>query len=89
MKRALVILALLGLFLFQACGQEYRHLDERSGLADIKATSGIDNPVTIKVIYDNYIHTEGLESDWGYSILIGGLRSVILFDTGIDPEIFE
>ena len=89
MKRAFIILALLGLFLVQACGQEYRFLDERSGLRDITATSGIENPVTIKVVYDNYIHTEGLKSDWGYSILISGLKSVILFDTGTDPEIFE
>jgi 7,8-dihydropterin-6-yl-methyl-4-(beta-D-ribofuranosyl)aminobenzene 5'-phosphate synthase len=88
-KRAFGFLLLQGLFLILACGQEYRYLDEKSGLKDVTAKSGIENPVTIKVIYDNYVHTAGLTSDWGYSILIDGLENVILFDTGTNPDLFE
>ena len=45
--------------------------------------------MTIRVVYDNYVKTEGLKSDWGYSIVIEGLDKEILFDTGTKPDIFE
>lgn len=89
MKRAFIILLLQGLFLFQMCGQDYRYLEERLNLTDITSSNGIGSPVSIRIVYDNYTHTEGLTQDWGYSILINGLNKVILFDTGTDPEIFE
>jgi len=89
MKRAFLILVIQGLFLFHVIGQEYRYLEDNLGLNEITANNGIENPVTIKVVYDNYIHTDGLTSDWGFSVLINGLKSVVLFDTGADPAIFE
>ncbi|MRR22998.1 MBL fold metallo-hydrolase [bacterium] len=54
----------------------------------MKPGSGITSPVTVTVIYDNYVHTDGLTSDWGYSVVIEGLDKSVLFDTGTKPEIF-
>jgi 7,8-dihydropterin-6-yl-methyl-4-(beta-D-ribofuranosyl)aminobenzene 5'-phosphate synthase len=70
-------------------GQDFDKLDNNKGLNYIKAESGIDNPVTITVIYDNFASIEGVKEDWGYSIVIDGLEKKILFDTGTKPEIFE
>ena len=50
---------------------------------------GITDKVTATIIYDNYVHTDGLKADWGYSILLDGLEKTILFDTGTRPEIFR
>lgn len=81
---------LILLFLGTGCtGQEYKYLNDK-GIGDpLSAESGITRPVTIKILYDNYVHVDGCEADWGYSILIDGLEKTILFDTGTKPEIFE
>jgi len=84
------ILLLLSLILW-SCGagiqaQEYKFLE--GPISGITAGNGIDQPVTVKVIYDNYVHIDGLQSDWGFSILVEGLDKTILFDTGTKPEIF-
>ena len=63
-------------------------LRDPSGLTGVTATSGIDRPVTIRVIYDNYVKTEGLTKDWGLSLLIEGLEKRVLFDTGLKADIF-
>jgi len=70
-------------------GQDFKFLKDPDGLREISAINGIDNPVTIKVVYDNYIKLDGLKSGWGYSIVIEGLDKDILFDTGANPDIFE
>jgi len=67
----------------------YRYLEDKSGLTAITSTNGIETPVTIRIIYDNYTKSDGLASDWGFSLIISGLKSVILFDTGEKPDIFE
>ncbi len=36
----------------------------------------------ITLIYDNYIHRQGLESDWGFAALVAAHDQRILFDTG-------
>lgn len=77
------------IFQLQLSGQNFKFLLDPSGLTGITASNGIESPVTIRVIYDNYIKTEGLKSDWGYSIIIEGLDKEILFDTGTKPDIFE
>jgi 7,8-dihydropterin-6-yl-methyl-4-(beta-D-ribofuranosyl)aminobenzene 5'-phosphate synthase len=58
-------------------------------LSEIRSDNGIEKPVTIRVVYDNYLNKEGLKTDWGFSILIEGLEKVILFDTGTKPDIFN
>jgi 7,8-dihydropterin-6-yl-methyl-4-(beta-D-ribofuranosyl)aminobenzene 5'-phosphate synthase len=63
-------------------------LRDPSGLSGVTATSGTDRPVTIRVIYDNYVKTEGLTKDWGLSLLIEGLDKRVLFDTGAKADIF-
>jgi 7,8-dihydropterin-6-yl-methyl-4-(beta-D-ribofuranosyl)aminobenzene 5'-phosphate synthase len=42
------------------------------------------NDLTIKVVYDNNPHKEGLETAWGFSAFITGAEKNILFDTGGD-----
>jgi 7,8-dihydropterin-6-yl-methyl-4-(beta-D-ribofuranosyl)aminobenzene 5'-phosphate synthase len=67
--------------------QDYKFLKEPvTGITDI---NGVEKPVTVKVIYDNYVKFDGLQSDWGYSVVIEGLDKSILFDTGTRPEIFD
>jgi 7,8-dihydropterin-6-yl-methyl-4-(beta-D-ribofuranosyl)aminobenzene 5'-phosphate synthase len=70
-------------------GQDFKYLKDPEGLNGISAINGIENPVTIKVVYDNYVKSDGLKADWGYSIMIEGLDKYILFDTGANPDIFE
>ena len=79
---ALIVLQLNG------CGQDYPYLDNPGNLSALKAGSGITAHVTVTVIYDNYVHSEGMKSDWGYSAIIEGLDKTILFDTGTKPEVF-
>jgi 7,8-dihydropterin-6-yl-methyl-4-(beta-D-ribofuranosyl)aminobenzene 5'-phosphate synthase len=86
------LLTILLLFLFQGCntsGQVYESLEDNRGVSQVNEGSGILNPVSIRVIYDNFVHTEGTTADWGYSVLIEGLDKEILFDTGTKPELFE
>lgn len=83
------IFQLIILLSTQLIGQDFKYLDNQSGLSEITAGSGIEKPVTIKIIYDNYVHENGLKPDWGYSIIIEGLDKEILFDAGTRPDIFE
>ena len=53
-----------------------------------KVGSGIDHPVNVKIIYDNYVHKEGMEADWGFSCYIEGVEKNILFDTGTKADLF-
>ncbi len=41
----------------------------------------------LTVLYDNYLHREGTQADWGFSCLIEGTEKTILFDTGTQPQI--
>jgi len=83
---SLVYLALV-LLGTQVYGQDYRFLKEP--VTGITATSGIEKPVTVRVIYDNYLKLNGSQEDWGFSILIEGLDKNILFDAGTKPDVFE
>lgn len=85
----LCALAVLILFQLNGYGQEYPCLDTSGNLSAVKAGSGITSPVTVTVVYDNYVHTEGMTSDWGYSVVIEGLDKTVLFDTGTKPEVFR
>jgi len=46
-----------------------------------------DQPLRFTILYDNYVHKEGTQADWGFSCLIEGTEKTILFDTGTKPEI--
>jgi hypothetical protein len=39
-------------------GQDYKYLNNKSGLSEITANNGIDKPVTVKVVYDNYVKVD-------------------------------
>ena len=89
MKRKITSVLLLSVLVFPLSGQAFRHLGDKSGLKALAPANGIENPVTIRIIYDNTIKTDGLTSDWGFSLMIIGLESEVLFDAGAKPEIFE
>ena len=88
-KRVLSVLLLLLFLVSQAKGQDYKYLESTGAASGISLSAGIENPVSVKVIYDNYVKVEGMKEDWGYSIYIEGLDKEILFDTGTKPEVFE
>jgi 7,8-dihydropterin-6-yl-methyl-4-(beta-D-ribofuranosyl)aminobenzene 5'-phosphate synthase len=87
-SRFLTLILLVGSLQFQLTAQDYKYLDNQQGLSRVTASNGIEKPVTVKVIYDNYAKVDGVESDWGYSIVIEGLDKNVLFDTGTNPDIF-
>jgi 7,8-dihydropterin-6-yl-methyl-4-(beta-D-ribofuranosyl)aminobenzene 5'-phosphate synthase len=89
MKRIITSVLLLSIFVLSLSGQGFRYLENKSGLNAIGSTNGIESPVTIRIIYDNITKADGLASDWGFSLIISGLKSVVLFDTGANPDIFE
>lgn len=88
-KRVLSVLLILLFLVSQTGGQDFKYLESNGAASGISLPAGIENPVTVKVIYDNYVKVEGMKEDWGYSIYIEGLDKEILFDTGTKPDIFE
>jgi 7,8-dihydropterin-6-yl-methyl-4-(beta-D-ribofuranosyl)aminobenzene 5'-phosphate synthase len=42
------------------------------------------NPITIRIIYDNYQFDPQLKAEWGFSCFISCTQKTILFDTGGD-----
>lgn len=89
MKRITTSVLVLTTLVLSLCGQTSRYLEDNSGLTGITSLNGIENPVTVKVIYDNYTQSDELASDWGFSLLITGLKSTVLFDTGNNHNIFN
>lgn len=90
MKRtiSLIVTGLL-MFTFLANCQEQSSLTADEQLERVSAGTGIQEPVTVSIIYDNYVYKKGLTSDWGFSVLIMGLEKEVLFDTGTKPGLFE
>jgi 7,8-dihydropterin-6-yl-methyl-4-(beta-D-ribofuranosyl)aminobenzene 5'-phosphate synthase len=43
--------------------------------------------INITILYDNYVFTEGLKSDWGFSCFLKGTEKTILFDTGTKGDL--
>jgi len=87
--RAISLPAIILLLSIHCQGQEYAFLSNPEGLRGVSEKSGINNPVTVTVIYDNYSKMKDMKADWGFSVVITGLEKEILFDTGTRPEIFE
>jgi len=49
----------------------------------INKASGLEmKHISITILYDNHIYSEGLKTDWGFSCIIKGTEKTILFDTG-------
>ncbi len=88
-KRFFLIALAILLSCFGITGQEYRVMKDSEGLTGIRSGSGIENPITIRVIYDNYPKVKGLKTGWGFSVAIEGLEKYVIFDTGADQKIFE
>lgn len=43
---------------------------------------------TIKIIYNNYLHDNDCQADWGFSCIIDHKNQTILFDTGTKKDVF-
>lgn len=43
--------------------------------------------ITVTILYDNYLHTQGTRTDWGFACFVKGTEKDILFDTGTKPDI--
>lgn len=50
--------------------------------ANEKSSGEQKQDISITILYDNYVFTEGLKSDWGFSCILTGTEKTILFDTG-------
>ena len=59
----------------------------RFTLATEKSSGKQKQEISITILYDNYVFTEGLKSDWGFSCLLTGMEKTILFDTGTKGEL--
>ena len=57
-----------------------QRMDQKSETA---VTPGLKD-LTIKVVYDNNAHADGLRTAWGFACVITGAEKTILFDTGGD-----
>jgi 7,8-dihydropterin-6-yl-methyl-4-(beta-D-ribofuranosyl)aminobenzene 5'-phosphate synthase len=88
-KISFSVLLILILLVSRLTAQDYKYLKSTNISSGIGASTGIENPVKVKVIYDNYLKVRDLKEDWGFSIVIEGLDKEILFDTGTKPDIFE
>ena len=63
-------------------------------LVPIRFTTASEKPpgqqkqdLTITILYDNYVFTEGLRTDWGFSCILKGTEKTILFDTGTKGDL--
>jgi 7,8-dihydropterin-6-yl-methyl-4-(beta-D-ribofuranosyl)aminobenzene 5'-phosphate synthase len=61
-------------------GQKGQKMDQESQMA---LSSGA-NELTIKVVFDNNPHADGLGTAWGFACVIIGPEKTILLDTGGD-----
>jgi len=52
-----------------------------------KSSSKQKQDISITILYDNYVFTEGLGSDWGFSCILKGTEKTVLFDTGTKGEL--
>jgi len=51
-----------------------------------KSSNKQQHDISITILYDNYVFTEGLKSDWGFSCILIGTEKTVLFDTGTKAE---
>ncbi len=51
------------------------------------ATDKQKKQVTITILYDNYVFTKGLKTDWGFSCILKGKEKTVLFDTGTKGDL--
>jgi 7,8-dihydropterin-6-yl-methyl-4-(beta-D-ribofuranosyl)aminobenzene 5'-phosphate synthase len=89
MKRKVILTTVFLLLILQFTRCQVKDYHKYQGSYPKPLDDGITQALSVLIIYDNYFHTSGMESDWGYSILIKGLDKTILFDTGTKPKIFE
>ena len=46
------------------------------------------NAQKITILYDNYLHDEDCQADWGFSCIIDHKAKSLLFDTGTKKDVF-
>lgn len=52
-----------------------------------KASAYEADKIKITFLYDNYLFSEGTQTDWGFSCIIKGTEKTILLDTGTKSDI--
>ena len=52
-----------------------------------KSSDKQQQDITITILYDNYVFTEGLRTDWGFSCILKGTEKTVLFDTGTKGDL--
>jgi 7,8-dihydropterin-6-yl-methyl-4-(beta-D-ribofuranosyl)aminobenzene 5'-phosphate synthase len=55
--------------------------------ASEKSSGKQKQDIAITILYDNYVFTEGLGTDWGFSCIIKSTEKTVLFDTGTKGEL--
>lgn len=55
--------------------------------ANEKSSGKQKQGITATILYDNYVFTEGLGTDWGFSCIIKGTEKTVLFDTGTKGDL--
>jgi 7,8-dihydropterin-6-yl-methyl-4-(beta-D-ribofuranosyl)aminobenzene 5'-phosphate synthase len=80
---ALTLTAIISMAASAACSRSVER--EKGQTMDQKSESALIpgvNDLTIKVVYDNNPHADGLGTAWGFACVIIGADKTILFDTG-------
>jgi 7,8-dihydropterin-6-yl-methyl-4-(beta-D-ribofuranosyl)aminobenzene 5'-phosphate synthase len=88
MEKKIYFIALFLSVLFIQCSSQ-NNAPAYSGKVFESADTGTERTAKATIIYDNYVHSEGMKADWGFSLLLEGLEKTVLFDTGTKPEIFR
>jgi len=80
---ALVAAPLIG----AGCDEQSNGTAAPTGLSDEELTKVVDKTIQLTIVCDNYEHTPGLETSWGFACVIDTPQKSILFDTSGDGAI--
>jgi 7,8-dihydropterin-6-yl-methyl-4-(beta-D-ribofuranosyl)aminobenzene 5'-phosphate synthase len=86
MKWGCTILLVVALFLLAACIQPEPSSPSSAptDTSQLEPTTEAEAELKITIVYDNNEYDPSLETKWGFSCLVEGLKKTILFDTGGD-----
>jgi 7,8-dihydropterin-6-yl-methyl-4-(beta-D-ribofuranosyl)aminobenzene 5'-phosphate synthase len=88
MKKGCMVVLIAALFMFAACAQPEPgsppSAPADASLLDSTTEAGYELKLTI--VYDNNEFDPQLETKWGFSCLVEGLKRTVLFDTGGDSD---
>jgi 7,8-dihydropterin-6-yl-methyl-4-(beta-D-ribofuranosyl)aminobenzene 5'-phosphate synthase len=88
MKKGCMVVLIAALFMFAACAQP-EPSSPPSAPADaslLDSTTEAGYELKLTIVYDNNEFDPQLETKWGFSCLVEGLKRTVLFDTGGDSD---